>query len=182
MSVAVGLALVLSLPESMADRELLIVMAFGVVLFTLLGQGTTMQFLLRRLKLVKRSLEDLEYERQHGRLMAARAARDRLKKMDYDSTLSAATWERLSPILERRIDTLLRSQKELLDKYPTLQVEELDDARREGLRAQRASLAALLRDGLISENVYDELVAEVDAALDSAAMLMDEELQLPEDT
>jgi NhaP-type Na+/H+ or K+/H+ antiporter len=36
------LALALSLPAALPDHELLRIMAFGVVLFTLLGQGTTM--------------------------------------------------------------------------------------------------------------------------------------------
>ncbi|HEU5090307.1 MAG TPA: cation:proton antiporter, partial [Roseiflexaceae bacterium] len=49
---ALSLALVLSLPITFADRELLRVMTFGVVLFTLLIQGTTMNLLLRRLGLV----------------------------------------------------------------------------------------------------------------------------------
>ena len=39
---AISLALALSLPASLPERELLRVMAFGVVLFTLLAQGTTM--------------------------------------------------------------------------------------------------------------------------------------------
>ena len=43
----------------------------------------------------------------------------------------------------------------------------LDDARREGLRAQRVTLTALHADGVISEPVYEELVTAVDAALQS---------------
>jgi hypothetical protein len=64
-----------------------------------------------------------------------------------------------------RIAQALDAQRELLQAHPTLQVEEHEDAWREGLRAQRAMLAALLRDSVISEEVYEELVTEGDAAL-----------------
>lgn len=49
---AISLALVLSLPATFMDRDTVRVMTFGVVLFTLVVQGTTMQFLLKRLGLV----------------------------------------------------------------------------------------------------------------------------------
>jgi monovalent cation:H+ antiporter, CPA1 family len=75
---AISLAHVLSLPAAMAERELLRVMAFGMALFTLLAQGTTMQLLLRRLGLVQRTEAEPEYERRHGRLRAARAANARV--------------------------------------------------------------------------------------------------------
>jgi CPA1 family monovalent cation:H+ antiporter len=42
---AIGLALALGLPRDLDSRSQLEVMAFGVVLFTLLAQGTTIQFL-----------------------------------------------------------------------------------------------------------------------------------------
>ncbi|NTU78013.1 MAG: Na+/H+ antiporter, partial [Chloroflexales bacterium] len=66
---AISLALALSLPASFADRDLVLVMTFGVVLFTLLVQGTTMHRLLKHLGLVEREEAELEYERRHGRLM-----------------------------------------------------------------------------------------------------------------
>ncbi|HEY4723858.1 MAG TPA: hypothetical protein VII92_18530, partial [Anaerolineae bacterium] len=62
--------------------------------------------------------------------------------------------------------THLSAQRELLHQHPVLQAEELEDARREGLRTQRAALSTLLRDGVISEQAYEELVTEVDAVLD----------------
>ena len=166
---AIGLALVLSLPPALADRELLRVMAFGVVLFTLLVQGTTMQLLLRRLGLVQRAEAELEYERRHGRLMTARAARTRIQQLHQHGIISATNWEQLAPELDRQIAQHLDAQRELLREHPALRAEELDDARREGLRAQRALLVTLLNDGVISEQVYAELLAEVDAALQGGA-------------
>jgi hypothetical protein len=50
-------------------------------------------------------------------------------------------------------------------QHPAIQAAEREQARRESLRAARAALATGLSDGAISEQVYDELVAEIDAAL-----------------
>jgi uncharacterized protein YaaQ len=50
-----------------------------------------------------------------------------------------------------------------------VEAEELDTAYRESLRAQRAALTGLLRDGVISEEVYSELVGEVDSALTTSS-------------
>jgi CPA1 family monovalent cation:H+ antiporter len=162
---AMSLALALSLPPSLAERELLRVMAFGVVLFTLLVQGTTMQVLLRRLGLVRHSDVTLEYERRRGRLMAARAARARLRQLYDDGMIAVGTWERLSTDLDARTEAHVDAQRALLRDNPALRAEELDYAQREALRAQRAMLGSLQSDGVISDRIYTELVSEVDAAL-----------------
>ena len=44
---ALTITLALALPQNLADRQMLIAMAFAVVLFTLIVQGTTLSFVLR---------------------------------------------------------------------------------------------------------------------------------------
>lgn len=78
---ALSLALALSLPLAFADRELLRAVTFGVVLFTILVQGTTMQFLIRRLGIGRQPEVELEYERRYGRLSAAQGALKRIGEM-----------------------------------------------------------------------------------------------------
>ena len=163
---AISLALALSLPASLADRDLLRIMAFGVVLFSLLAQGTTMQFLLKKLGLSQQAEEKIEFERRHGRLMAARAASERLAQLHRGGTISDPAWEQLAAEMDRQVQTHQSAQRELLSQHPGLQAEEIEDARREGLRMQRATLTSLFRDGVISERAYEELITEVDAALE----------------
>jgi CPA1 family monovalent cation:H+ antiporter len=166
---AVALALVLSLPPEFPDRERLRVMTFGVVVFMLLGQGTTMGLLVRRLRLAPGEEGEREYERRQGRLMAALAAQQRLRRLHESGVVPAATWERLAPELDEQIRGRLEAQRALLQEQPALQAEALSQARQEGLRAQRAALMALASEGLISEEVYAELVSEVDRRLAAAA-------------
>lgn len=162
---AISLALALSLPLALADREILRVMTFGVVLFTLLAQGTTMQFLLRRLGIGIAPPLELEYERRHGRLIAAQAAFRRIKEMYLGNLFSLTIWKQIEPELQKQVEIALNAQNELLEKHPELQLEEREDAHREGLNAQRAALAKMLSSGLISDAVYEELVTEVDESI-----------------
>ncbi len=166
---AIVLALALSLPaqDSIlgAAREPLQAMAFGVVLFTLLVQGFSTDWLMDKLKIVQRSHYQEEYERRHARLVAGRAAQDYLRRLNQQGLLSEHTWQRLSPLIERQNTVLADAVKEIMTSDPTFEAEELDTAHREALRAQRSALVGLLRDSVISDDNYSQLVSEVDAAL-----------------
>lgn len=169
---AIALALVLSLPTSLgANRELMILMAFGVVLFTLLIQSTTMYPLLRHLGLLTRPPEQVEYETYHARLTAARAAFTHLEHRHSEGLISSHVWELIKPQLVAQIDTLVGDVRNILKSTPKLEAEELDTAQREALRAQRSALLGLQHDGVISEDVFDELVTEIDSALASDNIL-----------
>ncbi len=162
---ALSLALALSLPVAFADRELLRVMTFGIVLFTILVQGTTMQFLIRRLGIGRQPEVELEYERRYGRLLAAQSELRRVAEMHREGLISSTTWEQVDEPLKEQIRDLLDAQRQLIQAYPALQSEEREDARLEGLRAKRATLTTLLSQNLISDTVYEELLGEVDTAL-----------------
>lgn len=165
---AITLALALSLPEQgifAAERGRLQAMAFGLVLFTLLVQGSSMDWLVRRLKIIQREPAQDEYERRHARFMAGRAAYEHLRRRNQQGLISEHTWQKIAPIMKRRNERLVEAVKDAIISDPAVEAEELDTARRESLRAQRIALTGLLRDGIISEENYSELVGEVDAAL-----------------
>ena len=163
---AIALALVLSLPASLgAERELMKLMAFGVVLFTLLAQSTTMKPLLRHLGLVTHPPEQVKYEKSHARLTAARAAITHLEHRHSEGLISGHSWDQLRPRLTAQVDVLASAMRDVIQSAPQLEAEELDTVKREALRAQRSSLIGLLHDGIISNDVFTELAAEIDTAL-----------------
>ncbi len=163
---AISLALALSLPLSMGvERDLLRVMTFGVVLFTLLVQSTTMTPLIKWLKIVTRSEAQVEYELQHARLTALRSAVSRLDRLHNDGMLSGHTWEKLKRFITTEASSLAEKVRGMLIADPILEAEELDTGWREMLRAQRSSLLSLRQDGVISDEVYEQLASDVDAQL-----------------
>lgn len=167
---AISLALALSLPASLGlVRDQIQAMTFGVVLFTLLVQGTTMEKLVKRMELTQESDVQFEYQRRTARLMASRAAYERVEQMHQEGVLPDHVWECLAPVLEGHTRDLVETVSELIHAHPEVERDELETARKEALRAQRSTLNDLLTGGLISEEIFTELVTEVDTALDEPA-------------
>jgi len=163
---AVSLALALGLPASLgAAREQIQVMAFGVVLFTLLVQGGSMPWVLRILKIGAYDEAREEFEKRHARAVAARAGYEHLRRAFQQGVITDHTWQVLRPLLEQRNQRLRRAVEEILTRYPALQMDELHKARLETLRAQRAALHDLFQIGVISEESFSALAAEVDSAI-----------------
>lgn len=181
---AISLALALGLPQtlnkglalmnsaqplnnpSLAEMASLIqVMAYGVVLFTLLVQGTTMRSLVTRLQLAQHSPSEAAYEQHHARTVSARAAYNRLKNMFEEGLISQRAWELMEVPMRRMIDTRIQSVGEILHHNRSVEVAELSRAYEEALRAQRSAYNRLHTAGVISEESFSHLLAEVDSAL-----------------
>jgi CPA1 family monovalent cation:H+ antiporter len=168
---AISLALALSLPLALGEaRSQLQVMTFGVVLFTLLVQGTTVGPLVRKLGISERSTVKEEYEKRLGRSIATQASFDHLKNLRTNGVISEHTWQTISPLLEQYNQVLVEATKDVLTNHPELEAEEMEAARKESLQAQRSTLSVLLKDGIISDVTYIQLVSEVDAALTTDAI------------
>ena len=164
---ALSLALALSLPLAFGeDRFLLRTMAFGVALFTLLIQATTMRKLIRKLGIVTINPVQVEYEQRHARLTALRSAETHVERRYREGLISTPVWEQIKPKLQDQIALLSDSLRELLRVEPVLETEELDVSRREILRAQRSAYHGLRGDGVISEDVFELLITEVDAEIE----------------
>ena len=178
---AIALALALSLPESLGiTRETMIVMAYGVVLFSLVVQGMTMNPLLKRIGLIIKTEEQIEYERRHARALAARSGLQHLRRLSGEGLISATTWRSLEPMLEQRLEAMTNSVQDVLQSSPHLRTEEIATARREMLRAQRSALSNIRRSGALSEESYGELVSEIDLALEADQKTWVSDLRLVE--
>jgi uncharacterized protein YaaQ len=91
-------------------------------------------------------------------------AYEHLKRRNRQGLLSDHAWKALAPVLEEHNEILANAVREVVTNAPEVEEEELDTARREALRAQRSALTSLRKDGVISDEIYSQLVAEVDAA------------------
>lgn len=166
---AISLALVLGLPAEMgALSGKLQAMVFGVVLFTLLIQGTSMGLLVRRSKISERSDARDEYDLRRARAAATRAGYERLKREHNEGMLSNHTWKIISGALEAYTDDLTDAVREVLTAHPSVEAEELDTAWREFLRQQRSTLNDLFADRVISDETYSQLASRIDNLLTSS--------------
>jgi hypothetical protein len=102
---------------------------------------------------------------RHARLAAMRIADARLGRLHTEGLLSTNAWEKLEQFTRHRAESLAVKMRELLQADPALEAEEMDTGWRELFRAQRSALLDLRRDGVISEEAFENLTAEVDAQL-----------------
>jgi monovalent cation:H+ antiporter, CPA1 family len=163
---AISLALAMSLPANLADRSELQAMAFGAVLFTLVIEGLSMKQVVHALGLTQMDPKRQVYERDHARAIALQTAQSHLHRLMRKGLLSQYTWRTLKPVLDQRSGDMAQAVQAVLEENPKLHTEELLDAWREVLRSQRSTLNSLFRANIINEEIYDELVVEVDLALE----------------
>ena len=165
---AISLALVLSL-SSKLDLEIskqLLAMVFGLVLFTLLVQGTSMNLVIKKLGVITRREDRYEYDLRRARATSTRASYEHLEKIYKSGMISKHVWEIMSGVLDPYTKNLTNEAREILIKHPEVEAEELDTAWREFLSYQRLQVNELLAGNAINEDVYSELTSQIDHALD----------------
>lgn len=168
---AISLALALSLPVDLPERETLESMAFGVVLFTLLGQGTTIQFLLKRLGLTERPQPLVTREIIQGKLFAEQAGLRQLENLQNQGLLTGEIWEGLHRDYQHSQQQLSEEMNNMFFDYPEMEREVLLQARRSALQAERGALGEALRRGLVSDDVYEELRTAIDYRLEALTII-----------
>ncbi len=162
---ALSMVLAMSLPADYVHRGLIIDLAFGTVLLSILGQGLTLGALVKLLKLVP-SHKD---RRRHGELIArlqiAAAARAEVREHRERHQMTATVADRLESELS---DTIATHEKDLLQLRSSsshLEDEELHAAREHLIDIKQDALAECFASGVIDEEAMQTLVGELDARL-----------------
>lgn len=163
---AISLALALSLSANTFGPGVgsqLQVMTFGVVLFTLLVQGTTIERLIKRLGLAARTARQVEREMALGRFFAARESQRELSRLHDSGIVSGAIWEAMAEAQRTELAERDRELRRMLERYPGLAMELALQARQDMLRAERTALGDAARRDVISEELEEKMIEEVDA-------------------
>lgn len=160
-----SMVLVLGLPRDMPHRDLIVTMTFGVVILSILVQGTTMGPLMRRLGLVKSSEERATYDRLRGRLVANKAALREIGRLESEHAVEPEILVAVREELEAKVTHTMQTLKTVGEHATWLR----DDERRGVLRAthvaQKDALLEAMRRGRLLPESFEELVGEVDASL-----------------
>jgi CPA1 family monovalent cation:H+ antiporter len=157
---AVALALALSLPASAGSWQSAVpAMTFGVVLFTLLVQGTTIEWLLQRLGLVEPG--PLAYETARARLFANQAVLQWLAQVNQDGIVAKPVVQQLTAEYQTQDARWVEEMRALYEQQEELRQAELRRMRQNAVTIQRSAIQDLLRQGLLSEPAYQALVQEL---------------------
>lgn len=171
---AISLALALTLTGEVFGEAFateLRVMTFGVVLFTLLVQGTTIEPLIQRLGLAHQPPHLVEYQRRQARLFSKRAGLSEINRLRFEGILFKDIWESVDAVYTDEINGLKVSLRDHLEAHPEIEQDLFLQARMDALRAERSALTDAMQRDLISEEVHEELAAEADRRLTAVALL-----------
>lgn len=164
---AIPMALVLGLGRNFPQRNELVLLTFGVVLFSLLVQGLTIKNLLQRLGLGKKRSIKSEYGRLASEIMATEAAREELENLKNRKTLSEQVYHTLAAEYGQRLNELGRKIELLRTSYPYLAKAQEKEARMLALIVEKSTFKEAERNGLLEEDDLQQLVSRIDQDLES---------------
>ena len=120
LSMVMAMMLVTTVESGEEKRELILNIVFGVVLLSILLQGTTIEWLMKRVGLIVETGEEIEYEMALARRQAVRCLVDNLEDAERKGTLSHGTFEILHNRLVERREANDKRIAEMLGHTPTL--------------------------------------------------------------
>ncbi len=179
ISLALALALTGEIFGEMFANELR-VMTFGVVLFTLLVQGTTIENLIRRLGLASKPEHLIEYQRRQAKLFAQRAGLQEINRLRQEGILFRDVWQAVSSVYNEEIDKTKLTVRDHLEAHPEIEQDLFLQARTDGLRAERSAITSAMQRDLISDEVHEELATKADKHLAAVTVIKEQRSQRPQ--
>ncbi|MCH7670104.1 MAG: Na+/H+ antiporter [Acidobacteria bacterium] len=160
---AVSLALALTLTGSFDDEvaRVLELATFGVVLFTLLFQGTTINLLIRRLGLGHRSQAIIDQQRYQAVIYSKRAGRRELERLQREGMVLSQVWEPLDNLYDEQINADRRMLDRHFQRNPGLETSMFLQARSDAINAERSAVLDASRRGLISNEIAEEVSGDL---------------------
>ncbi|HEY9227460.1 MAG TPA: cation:proton antiporter, partial [Gemmatimonadaceae bacterium] len=162
---ALSMVLALALPADFPHREQLVTMTFGVVLLSLLVQGLSMSWVLRRLGIVEYARRGADLDRARGELHVADAAIEELLQMERARAAPGETIADLRRRYELRREAAEQEIAALHLAQSDLRNEALVRAVRHLLLLERMQIAAAGGEGLLRAEAVKDLTADVDARI-----------------
>ena len=161
---AISLALALLLEESDFAPEVvdtLLIMTFGVVLFTLLIQGTTISGLINRLGMSGQDENQRHQQELQARIYSRRAGASEIARLGSEGVLFSSMSKAMQATYEIEVDEARAELTEHFGEHPELEVAMLLQARRDALVAEQSALGEMVRSGFISPDVGHHLTVEL---------------------
>ncbi|HEY9870705.1 MAG TPA: Na+/H+ antiporter [Candidatus Obscuribacterales bacterium] len=166
---SLSMALALSLPTSFPMREAIIIVTFGVVLFTLLAQGLTIEPLVRFMGMAVIHSRLKQYQAYKSALIAEGVALHSLNTLLASNYITPRAHARLKEVSVKRQEELLKLIDELHITDASIEELEVLQTRKHLLEVKKDCLVRLVREGVVSDEVVEELKAELDRELQDLA-------------
>lgn len=162
---SLSMAMALSLPAAVAEREQMVTVVFGCALVTLTLQGLTLAPLARALGIGKPGEVERRLEGHQARLLAARAAQGELVRLQQGGLLPQGLFQRLRAAYQ---GTIARSERDLRDLLAFNAAEEarrVAVTRRHLLTVEKGAVRDAVTSGILGEEAAAEALADIDRQL-----------------
>ena len=168
---SLSMALALSLPLALPGRGQIITLVFGAVFFSLVGQGLSLPWLVKRLKLSNLSASRQQIQEWQAQLMTAKAAQDELDNLLNSGVLPKAVYEEMRSAYQVRV---AGAEKALRNIYNTRSersdrasndLTKLDAICRRLLLAEKVALNKAMQKRILSESIVRSHLQTIDEQL-----------------
>ncbi|MBU0632977.1 Na+/H+ antiporter [bacterium] len=157
---ALAMALALAIPKDYEFRDIILIMTFGVVGFSLIVQGLSIGNLLKILKIGGRDKNLESYELEKGKLIAINGAFQELEGMYKDALISTHVYNLLSEYTTKDMEKA-KDIIEQLAKEANVKDYEFKTSLKRLLLKQKDSIQESMKHGIISIHVGEKLINTV---------------------
>ncbi|SMO88825.1 cation:proton antiporter [Melghirimyces algeriensis] len=158
---SLSIALALSLPTDFPGRDDVLLLAYSVVLFSLIVQGLTIKPLVRWLGVKQESNRLSEYENKLALVQRSLSAQEELNRLREKATLSPVLHEKLVQTYEEMKEEALERLEKLYEENPELQREQMADAVQLALYAEHRAVDEMETEHTISHRMADQHRKEI---------------------
>lgn len=168
---SLSMALALSLPTTLPGREVLIALIYGCVLVSLVIQGSSLPWVVKRLNLSKFSEAKRQIEELQAQLITSKAAQDELDSLLKSGVLPKAVYEEMRSGYQVRVAGAEKLLREIYNRRPDEfdpkrgATGKIDGIRRRLLLAEKVALTEAIRKRILSEEIVHERLKKLDQQL-----------------
>jgi CPA1 family monovalent cation:H+ antiporter len=168
---SLSMALALSIPLNLVGREMVIALVFGAVLVSLVAQGLSLPWLVKRLKITSISGTRQMIEKLQLQLIASKAAQEELDNLLRSGVLPKAVYEELRASYQAKVASSERTLRDLYnqrshrDQADIDQLGQFDAIWRRLLLAEKGAINDALRKQILSEEVVQGYLNQLNKQL-----------------
>jgi monovalent cation:H+ antiporter, CPA1 family len=152
---SLSIALVLSLPRDFPGREDILIIAFSVVLFSLVVQGLSIKTLLSFLGVNNKDEGFKEYEELIARGHRFETAITEIHTIRKNLFITETAAKEVITQYEQELSVLQTNMEKLFEKYPGLKEKQQTILQKHALYAQHEAIDKLIKEDIISNEVAE---------------------------
>lgn len=168
---SLSMALALTLPATLSGRASLIAIVYGSVLLSLVVQGVSLPWVVKKLQISPLSSGRRQTDDLRAQLITAKAAQDELEGMLKTGIVPKAVYEEMRSSYQVQVAKAERALRDVYNQWANDVAagqgdpSRLDAVRRRLLLAEKSALTDALRKRIVSESSVHERLQQIDEKL-----------------